>query len=388
MKRLFGLVVLGLGVLVLSACPIYESRACFDASDCRIGEYCGGDGTCHVLPDDSKGFCRGPGDCGANQTCGADHLCHPGDCSAPGTGCLTGYECVESAAGPVCRPRSDAGLPDAGGDGGEPGEAFCGSPSDCAPGTTCSVDGRCHAGDCGTHPCINGFVCVAGEAGPACVRGNPAGCGSDDDCGASRFCVDGLCTEASFLCSDGSQCATGRACVDGRCVVRCKDNEPCHEGFLCNERLGVCLHTESACSRTEDCESASRVCVAGACVPRCGKGGACELGAICVDNGCVPKAGKVVECDLDGERDACDEGRICLRHHCYLSCEAPKESRCAAEPVASSCKATTTSSGTHAVCGSLDSLGEECDFAMGQRCSGTEICIDGSCQSPSYAPPP
>lgn len=387
MKRVFGWIVFGLGILALPACPIYEARACLDSSDCRAGEYCGGDGSCHVLPGGSKGgTCYAPSDCGANQTCGRDNRCHPGDCSVPGTGCLGGYECIEhEGLGAICVPGSGE-LPD----GGSDGKVHCGSPKDCETGTTCGVDGVCLPGDCGTHPCINGFVCVATEEGPSCVRGNPAGCGADDDCeGDSRFCVDGLCTEASFLCSDGSQCAKGRACVDGRCVVRCKDNEQCFEGFLCNGKVGVCTRTEAMCQRTADCGGNDRVCVGGACVPRCGKGGACdELGTICVDNGCVPKTAKVVECDVEGTTSDCDEGRICLRHHCYLSCESPNESACGSEPDATSCKALTTTSGTHAVCGAPSSFGDECDLTIGKLCGDFDLCIDGSCKAASYTGPP
>lgn len=383
MKRVLALTLFGLAALALTACPIYESASCYDASDCRVGEYCGGDGFCHVAPGGSKGNlrdCYAPGDCGANQTCGADFRCHPGDCSYPGTGCVSGYECVESAAsGHVCMPADDAGLPDGGDDSGSRDPRRCGSPSDCATSETCGADGICHEGHCGTHPCINGFVCTTTSSGPTCVRGNPAACGADDDC-ADGACVDGLCTAASFLCSDRSQCPSGKSCVDGLCIGRCTTNANCAQGFACHPELGVCTERFIACEATADCEDPSRVCVQSACVPRCGQGAACATGFVCVDNGCVPKAGMAIECDIDGERDVCAEGRICLRHHCYLSCEAPNEGACDAELVSTVCKALTTASGTHSVCGSPQSLGDQCDVSKGHRCDPGRICVDGYCR--------
>jgi len=389
MKRVGAVALFGLWALGLAACPIYEDRAaaCFDSYDCPIGAYCGSDGWCHFESDRTP-RCNAPGDCGFNQTCGADRYCHPGDCSAPGTGCVAGYVCVESDDfGHVCVPRGDGGADDAGpddggldaGDDASPdGPDYCGAPADCASGETCGADGRCHEGDCGTHPCVNGFVCEQGETGPRCVRGNPQACASDDECGG-KLCLDGLCTDAAFACSDGTQCASGRACVEGRCTARCTSDAGCPAGFGCNEGLGVCIEVLEPCAKTADCGGADRVCVDGACVPRCGVGKSCAAGSVCVDNGCVPKAGIAVACDVEGSGEGCGTGEICLRHACYRSCEAPNDDACEAAPSFDACKSVTTGSGTYAVCADTGSLGDECDIATGTSCDAGFVCIDGTC---------
>lgn len=382
MKQVLALGLFALTALLLPACPIFESASCFDSSDCRTGEYCGSDGLCHVAPFDPGGSggpkaCAKPSDCGTNQTCGSDFRCHPGDCSAERTGCVSGYECVPSESfGHVCVPESDAGIPD----GGATEPVYCGSPADCSSGSTCAADGICQEGDCGTHPCVNGFVCKAGATGPTCVRGNPAACGSDDDC-EGQACIDGICTASSLLCSDATQCPTSaHSCVEGRCTKRCATSGQCPNGSACDTDLGVCTKAGLGCETTSDCKSAEHVCVGHACVNRCGVGGTCNIGFVCVDNGCVPRAGIVSECDIDGQESGCGTGRICLRHHCYRSCDAPNESACDAEAVFKTCKEVTTSSGTHAVCGSAENLGDECDLAMGRRCAAGSVCIDGFCK--------
>ena len=398
MKRVGAVAVFGLMALGLWACPIYEERAgCFDSYDCPVGAYCGVDGRCHF---DSGGprRCNSPNDCALNQTCGADRYCHPGDCSAPGTGCVAGYVCVERADfGHVCVPEweadggagggdgdssdgGDAGSDEDGGSDANPTAVFCGAPADCASGETCGADGRCHEGDCGTHPCINGFVCEQGESGPTCVRGNPQGCASEDDC-ATGVCIDGLCTDPSFACSDGTQCREGHACVDGRCVARCTSDAGCPAGFGCHDELGVCIEVRAPCAKTADCGDADRVCVNGACVPRCGVGRSCESGSVCVDNGCVPRASIEVACDVEGSSEGCGAGEVCVRHACYRSCEAPNEDACEAEPSFDACKTVTTGSGSYAVCADAGSLGSECDIARGLRCAAGSVCIDGTCRS-------
>lgn len=384
MKRLGALALFGLWALGLSACPIYPERAaCFDSYDCPAGSYCASDGRCH-FDDVAPRRCDAPGDCAFNQTCGADRTCHPGDCSAPGTGCVAGYECVEGGTfGHVCVPRSDAGPDDdAGLDAGEdasPGVSLCGSPADCASGATCGVDGRCHEGHCGVHPCINGFVCEEGEDGPRCVRGNPQGCASDVECGG-KLCLDGVCTDPSFACSDGTQCQGDQACVDGRCTARCTNDAGCPPGFGCHDGLRVCIEVREPCAKTADCEGTSSVCVNGACVPRCGAAKSCEAGSVCVDNGCLPRATIEIACDAEGSDEGCGQGEICVRHACYRSCEAPDEDACEAAPSFDACKSLTTETGTYAVCADAQSLGTDCDVAMDRGCEVGSICIDGSCR--------
>jgi hypothetical protein len=418
MKRIFAFGLFGMATFALAGCPIYGDSSCYDSTDCPGSQYCGRDGQCHSGYSGEAGYgggtlpvtCYEPGDCGANETCGADYTCHPGDCSYKATGCVAGYTCTSvSGSGYQCVADSDGGDDGAtegaagGSDGGAEasgdasdegttsdasGDAtssvvYCGYPADCASDETCSADGTCHAGDCGSSPCINGFVCQSGSNGPTCVHGNPAACGSDLDCGGNgSLCVDGLCTATTSLCSDRTQCASGDECVDGKCIARCTTDVQCTDGFACHPTLGVCTNAVAACKSTQDCGSAKSVCIDNPCVPRCGAGGACQTGSVCVDNGCVPIAAPSVDCNVDGQQDACATGEICLHHHCYVSCEAPNDAACASQAVYTVCKQVTTASGAHSICGSAQNLGSECDATLGQACSPGKVCIDGFCRTP------
>src|SRR6185436_3536336 len=102
------------------------------------------------------------------------------------------------------------------------------------------------------------------------------------------------------------------------------------------------------------------VCVNGACVPR-STGGTCKSGESWVENGCIPSQAAMFTCTVDGTKDACMDGSMCLHHSCYIACEPPFETVCDNLPQINQCKRVTTTSGSHQVCGSATTLGNECD---------------------------
>jgi hypothetical protein len=126
--------------------------------------------------------------------------------------------------------------------------------------------------------------------------------------------------------------------------------------------------------------TADQVCVAGTCVPR-SEGGTCAAGGVWVENGCIPDQEAVFVCTVDGMRDVCSLGSICLHHNCYISCAAPDTNVCDNLPSFNICKTVTTISGDHQVCGSNENLGSECDPTAGVNCMmAGEVCIDGFCK--------
>lgn len=258
---------------------------------------------------------------------------------------------------------------------------YCGIPGDCAAGQTCSAGGVCVAGDCAAHACINQFVCGQSDGGLSCMRADPSACSADSECAVGNACVDGRCTPSADLCSDQTQCAGGHVCVEGKCVTSCGTDAQCPSGYRCRSELGICDIPVKGCTRTNDCGNANSVCTQNACVPRCSALGTCNEGAgVCVSNGCVPPQKRGDECETDGAATGCGAGRICLHHHCYVSCDAPNETACAALYTFAMCKTVTTSSGTHAVCGSAQNLGGECDPTIGKACASGRVCIDGFCR--------
>jgi hypothetical protein len=100
-----------------------------------------------------------------------------------------------------------------------------------------------------------------------------------------------------------------------------------------------------------------------------------------VEGGCTPDQQPVFTCGTDGVQDNCQAGSICLRHSCYIACSADAGAdACKNADKFNQCKAVTTTSGTHNVCGSTDNLGTDCDPTQGKNCATPLICIDGYCK--------
>ena len=160
----------------------------------------------------------------------------------------------------------------------------------------------------------------------------------------------------------------------------CGPNEPCPTGYSCDDAKGVCTGNPTSCTSSAQCQG-SAVCVQEHCVDPCGPGGTCAAGLVCVDGGCMPDQKPVFTCAVDGTQDACQQGSICLRHSCYIACDADAgPDACKSADTFNVCKTVTTSSGPHSVCGSEDNLGTDCDPTQGKNCAAPLICIDGYCR--------
>jgi hypothetical protein len=341
----------------LAGCPIYGSSS---------GS--GGSSMCDASNDycNSNGTCQQDSDCSPGQYCSAYGSCVnlPSSTSSTGSGTAT-----TSSTGTGATTSSS-------GTGGAP-PVYCGNPSDCSASETCAPDGTCKPGDCIANSCIYGYVCDITTT-PVCKPQNPDACGSDTDCAASgKLCVSGICTAPADQCFDGTQCPAGDVCAAGKCTPSCGGAQSCSGSYTCSN-VGTCTVPAQACTITNDCGSASLVCVDGACVPR-STNGACDPGLVWVENGCIPDQKATFTCTVDGQQDVCASGSLCLHHSCYISCSAGPQV-CSGLPTFNQCKAVTTTSGAHQVCGSSTNLGGQCDPTAGNNCSPGLICIDGFCK--------
>jgi hypothetical protein len=374
-------IVAALGALtvVLGGCPVWTDDGHYDDDgcwDCCRGEEC-----------NWPVACSSSADCASGEVCGADNECHAGSCEL--WGCSDGFVCSGSdtcvaAPGSGGGGTGGAGAGGAGGEGGAGGGAdvvYCGNPDDCGPAEFCAPDGTCQPGDCSFDGCIDGFFCNTLPESPVCDRLDSNGCGEDADCNTADgyLCVSGQCTAPADLCTDQTQCASGSVCAEGKCVPSCAGGGACPSDFTCTSPLELCNGAVTACTITDDCGGFDSVCVDGACVAR-SLDGTCPTGFAWVDNGCIPDQAAAFLCAIDGSQDACAAGSICLHHSCYISCEAPNETACDALVTFDQCKSVTTPSGTHAVCGSADNLGSECDPTAGSVCTTGFICVDGFCK--------
>lgn len=339
-NRAVSVVLFGLGAAFLFGCPIYSERYyddCWDGSscggsycayddECPSGYLCASDGRCR-RPTGASSSCTSSSDCDNGDTCGADNKCHPSDCSV--VGC---------AAPRVCRLSSGAG----------------GVPACVLPDST--------------QPDGGGIVST---------------CRKDSDCPtpAGSKCLSGACVAPQDQCADATQCQGGAQCVEGTCTPSCDASKPCPTGFACDATKGVCTNNPSPCTDSSQCTGGT-VCSQEHCVTPCGSGGSCAAGLVCVDGGCVPTEKPVFTCNVEGVRDACQQGSLCLRHSCYIACDADAGTEaCKNADTFNQCKSVTTSSGSYSVCGSTSNLGTECDPTQSKACSGAEqICIDGYCK--------
>jgi hypothetical protein len=349
MKRVISFALVGAGI-ALAGCPIYS-----DDHDHRV---CIGDG-CYNCPDAyySKSgcidwVCNGPGDCPSGYSCQSDHRC-----------------------------RLTDGTPPTGGTG-----ALCSKPSDCPAGSNCGADNKCHTGDCSTSGCPSTYVCKLTGGAPRCVPvsggGGTSSCKSDKDCPTppGSKCLSGTCFAPQDQCADATQCPNGSQCVQGACTPSCSANKPCPTGYTCDPAKGVCTGSTTSCTSTTQCTGGT-VCVQEHCVDPCGPGGTCAAGLVCIDGGCMPDQKPAFVCQGDGSGTGCLQGSTCLRHTCYISCDADAGAdACKSADKFNVCKQVTTSTGTYSVCGSNDNLGTDCDPTQGKNCASPLVCIDGFCR--------
>lgn len=350
MKHVFSFVLLGLGAAALGGCPIYSD-------DDRAHRVCVGS-DCYSCPDpyvSSNCYdfsCYSDTDCPSGYACGSNHRCHVTD-----------------------------GLPPP-----PPTGTLCTKPSDCPAGSTCGADNKCHTGDCSSSGCPSNFVCKLTNGAPTCEPvggdGGTSACKADGDCPvpAGSKCLSGSCVAPSDQCADATQCAPGSQCVQGACTPSCSANKPCPTGYACDDAKGVCTGTTGACTNSTQCQGGT-VCVEEHCVTPCGAGLTCAAGLVCVDGGCTPDEKPVFTCTVDGAQDKCQAGSLCLRHSCYISCDADAgPDACKNADQFNVCKSVTTSSGPHSVCGSDTNLGTDCDPTQGKNCASPLVCIDGFCR--------
>jgi hypothetical protein len=351
--------LLGIGILgaaaVLGGCPIYGGS----------NEYqvCSGPGPgCYSCPDPSySGACISM-QCNTNSDCGVGYECNSDN------------QCVQA-------PTSDGGVNDC-------------SVNGCPDGYTCTLAGgvaSCVASpEAGTThdsgpPSFDGGIPIESGTSEASAYTGP--CNADTDChGGGEKCVDGICTAQVNLCSDGTQCVVaGSSCVDGICEPTCTASNPCPSGYGCDFTRGVCNLDPGGCTGVgmTECQGGA-TCVDTHCVPPCeADGGSCADGQVCVNGGCIPNQAATFACANDGDQgqlaNSCNEGYTCLHHDCYAACSDDGGDSCGLAFSTSTCKDVTIETGTYAVCAPPGTLGSDCDPAQGKYCSGSSVCINGSC---------
>jgi MYXO-CTERM domain-containing protein len=165
-----------------------------------------------------------------------------------------------------------------------------GAPETCDTATDKNCDKK--IGGCDADLVCNASVCV-----PKCGSGEVANCPPGSECTDTgtngKLCVPKSC--ASGGCPAGSVCTAGgcvaacdgtikcpgsQVCQDGRCVDPCA-HVTCPAGTTCNggkcEAPCGCFASNTGCSGSQVCDTASTQCVAPACKGvTCGSGETCD----------------------------------------------------------------------------------------------------------------
>ena len=350
MKRIVTFFGFGIAGIALFGCPIYG-----DEGGYRV---CNAQG-CYDCPSGSYSASCKPWACNSSLDCPNGYDCNGGACVAGNSG-------------------------------------GCTQPTDCPNGSTCGVDGQCHVGDCGNVGCVSGYVCKVSNGVASCVKDTKTDGGSGDACvpecvadatcvtakGAGAKCLNGTCVAPADQCADATQCQNGYQCVQGVCTPSCSDGDggskPCPTGFSCDTQKGVCTGNPNPCTQNAQCMNGT-VCTEGHCVNPC-NAGVCPNGFVCVGGGCIPDQKPMFVCNVEGKQDVCKQGSLCLRHNCYIACDADASMSCKAADQFNICKQVTTMSGSYSVCGSASNLGSDCDPTIGKNCGGGLVCIDGYCR--------
>lgn len=127
----------------------------------------------------------------------------------------------------------------------------------------CSADADCEATE----------QCASGLCQQHCGGADDQPCGQSAPVCLNNYCAS-VCPTADDVCPLPQTCmslsAPGEDPGDsGVCVVPCDADNPCADGQLCFEELGLCVST---CMTVDDCGSGEE-CIAGFCVPSSSGGG-------------------------------------------------------------------------------------------------------------------
>lgn len=333
MRRLASF-LLPASMLVLAGCPIYDDdcrwEACYDYPD----------DTPRPPPASSSGgtgySCSDPSECFADEICSSWGECTTDSCTL--VGCSFGYECVISAGRAECVAESQGSSSGGSSSGGNP---------DAGPAPECNSDAECSAE------------------------------------GPQARCLNGLCAAPAQQCVDASQCAGDARCADGVCTQACDDTSDCPSGYTCDDH-GLCTGVVQACTSSQQC-AGGESCVDGRCVPGCGSDASCAPGSVCRFGGCVVDETPSFVCQGDGvpgdgSPGTCAAGSVCLRGSCYIGCDPQIATSCNQADQFNQCKPVELGNASFHVCGSDDSLGDECNTAEGAPCSPGLICLDGYCR--------
>ena len=314
----------------------------------------------------------------------------------------------------------DAPLAGAGGAGGAgtklDAPSGMGVPTPLSTGAKCTDDTQCTLGFC-----VDGVCCDSRCSGQcqACAETSSVGTcttvpsgdprGTRTPCTGTGKCkgqCDGSSATACKMPGNTTVCQT-ESCIDGQHTPESVCNgsgtcpgqtaSTCSAGSCATDNSGKCLGscTSSSCPTGQYCAST------GACAPKKanGTGNTCTTGAECSSTHCASTDGICCNSDCTGRCQTCaNSAGTCTRVSsgqpvgsraaCTNSADSTCGGRCDGTADGCSYPGSTTSCGTNScatgytskIAPVCDSAGS-CDTAATTACTGSQVCIAGSCTS-------
>lgn len=236
--------------------------------------------------------------------------------------------------------------------------------------------------DCSNCSYCDNYICISRcKPGEVCVNNTCSTCGPDKPCLCNKICSQGGC-----ICPPDKPIER----IDG-CCVQCIEGvtplgpcEVCEDGMIkpkicpggvCNPETNNC----QSCLTKDDCLGPNECCIGGQC--KCCTGyirnpisGLCEPAPPCIgEEECVLLYGPCFTCGINGcEPKKCPIGQTCVNGDCVQTCSDTVPC-----PPGSGCL-----NGGCVPCDQLSCFpgdGPQCAFALGCRCSSTNVCEGVDC---------
>ncbi len=355
-----------------------EGANCVALGECKL------DVTCIEVASESGTSCQdGEGTCEGGQCVVPDKLVL-GDPCAQADECGSGIcvpssdgveRCCELACDGLCEVCSVDGRCD----------AVPADDSEC-PVVSCSPDTSCttYPDDLTSDRCAALGRCES-EATHCAPKNEPSGesCGSGLACNGSGSCVS-VCSASQLWCGScvnplsdnshcgdcGEACGAGLYCNDGSCELNCGSGQVACNGRCANPQTDMqYCGVNNSCAGGDSCSS-PEVCSNGVCTLVC-SGGTINCNNTCVDpntdNTFCGAAGNCVA----NNGEVCGNGYACNSGVCRQQCPSGRVS------CGGTCIDPATNNNN---CGASGF----CEAAQaGDRCTGGEQCVGGSCRLPT-----
>ena len=303
--------------------PCHESAICKNAPGNFI---C----TCPegLVGDPIRGGCRKAGECFSDVDCPDSAVCENSKCKNPCEStnvCGTDAICRTASHTVTCRcPQNTKGDPKVACQRIE-----CSDNNECAASKSC-VNSKCVDPCSLPNACGQNANCITDNHVGVCsclpgTTGNPLlgcvqiqYCSADNQCPSGTKCNNGICCA---LCSSSRDCLTDQLCIQSVCQPTCKTNSTCPDFQFCLNNICV---QETKCNIDDDCDIGEHCVIdtngRSECKNVCSGRFLCGRNADCIARNHNPEC----ECKPGFSSD----GKTCKKIECQVDTDCSNDKKC------------------------------------------------------------